>query len=204
MLLMTQFIVTTDRESSVSRAAERAYRTRLFGFGLAFFCVGSVLLEHAAKPWVWGILVANAFLWPHAARVLALRSRDPVAAEMRNLLIDSVMGGMWIALMHFNLLPSVLLAVVLAVDKMRAGGWLLLLRGLAVQLAACVVAAAIHGLAFAPQSTMLDILASLPLLVAYPLAMAVSSRSLMRTIRDQNRQLAQLHRHGPIAELAEP
>jgi diguanylate cyclase len=196
MLLMTQFVVATDRDSSTRRLVERAYRMRLFGFGLGFFSVASVLLQDAGHLLVWGLLAVNAFVWPHLARVLALRSRDPIMAETRNLLIDSAMGGVWIVLMQFNLLPSVLVALVLTVDKMKIGGWRLLLRGLAVQLAACVVAAAIHGLTFATQTTMLNIIASLPLLIAYPLTMSASAYSLTQTVRDQNRQLARLHQAG--------
>lgn len=196
MLLMSQYVVATDRESPARRFAERAYRMRLFGFGLGFFCIASVLLQEAGHLLAWGLLAANAFVWPHLARALALRSRDPIIAETRNLLIDSAMGGVWIVLMQFNLLPSVLITLVLAVDKMKIGGWRLLLRGLAVQLAACVVAAAIHGLTFATQTTTLNIIASLPLLIAYPLIMSVSAYSLTQTVRDQNRQLARMHQAG--------
>jgi diguanylate cyclase len=67
-----------------------------------------------------------------------------------------------------------------------------LLRSLIVQLAACVLVAAIHGLAFAPQTTMLNIVASLPLLVGYPLAMSISAHALRQTVREQNRRLARI------------
>src|SRR5690606_41058805 len=40
---------------------------------------------------------------------LAFRSRDPFAAEQRNLVLDSTIAAAWVPLMHFNLLPSVLL-----------------------------------------------------------------------------------------------
>ena len=44
---------------------------------------------------------------------------------------------------------------------------------------------------------MLNIAASLPLLIGYPLAMSLSSRALMRTVREQNQRLASLHRDTP-------
>ena len=193
MLLMPQLIDTAKIRTPADEFVERVYRMRACGFGLGFVCLASVLLQLDTHPVTWAMLTLNALGWPQLARVLTLRSADPAKAETRNLLIDSAMGGVWIAFMQFNLLPSVLVALVLTVDKINFGGWSLLLRGLAVQLAACVLAAAIHGLYFAPHTTMLNILASLPLLIAYPLAMSASAYALARTVRDQNRQLVELH-----------
>ena len=196
MLLMTQFIVAVDHRSPADSFVDRVYRMRACGFGLGFVCLASVLLQLSVHPLTWALLAANAFGWPLLARVLTLRNSDPAKAETRNLLIDSAMGGVWITYMQFNLLPSVLIALILAVDKMNFGGWRLAMRGFAVQIAACVLAAAIHGLAFAPQTTMLNILASLPLLITYPLVMSASAYSLSRTVRDQNLQLVKLHHAG--------
>lgn len=200
MLLLTPLAMTADHDSPVRQFVERSYRMRLFGLGLGFMCIASVLYQNAAHPMLWALLLVNAFAWPPLARFLALRGADPVMVETRNLLIDSAMGGVWIALMHFNLLPSVLIALVLAIDKIRIDGWLLLVRSIVVQLAACVLAAAIYGLAFSPQTTMLNIVGSLPLLIAYPLAMSVSAHSLTRTVRYQNQRLARMHQENP-AEL---
>ena len=192
MLLLTPITLSADRDSPVRHFVERSYRTRLFFMGLGVICIASVLHQNAAHAMVWSLLVANACVWPPLARALALRSADPVMAETRNLLIDSAMGGVWIVLMQFNLLPSVLIALVLAIDKIKVGSWQLLMRSLVVQLAACVLVAAIHGLAFAPQTTMLNIAASLPLLVGYPLAMSLSAHALRQTVREQNRRLARI------------
>jgi len=200
-MLLTQFIVAVDQRSSVADSfVDQVYRMRACAFGLGFVCLASVMLQLSVHPVTWMLLGANAFGWPLLARALTLRSPDPAKAETRNLLIDSAMGGVWIMFMQFNLLPSVLIALILAVDKMNFGGWRLLLRGMAVQLAACVLAAAFHGLAFAPQTTMLNILASLPLLITYPLVMSASAYSLSRTVREQNRQLVELHHAGLEAD----
>jgi len=124
------------------------------------------------------LLAINACFWPTIARAFALRSADPHAVEVRNLLIDSAMGGAWVALMKFNLLPCALLTIVLACDKAIAGGWSLVVRGLIVQAAACVLMLAIHGFAFEPQTSTAEILAALPLLLAYPLALCVRVKYL--------------------------
>jgi diguanylate cyclase len=61
---------------------------------------------HDAPVAWWIVLLANAFAWPHVARMLALRSANPRHAELRILMMDSTLGGMWIAVMQFNPLPS--------------------------------------------------------------------------------------------------
>jgi len=196
MLLMAQLIETAKSGTATDRVGERAYRMRACGFGLGFVALASVLVQIGAHPVTWGLLLVNALAWPPLARTLSQRAGDAAPAEVRNLLIDSAMGGVWIALMQFNLLPSVLLALVLAIDKMHFGGWPLLVRGIAVQLAACVLTVAIHGLYFMPQTTMANVFASLPLLIVYPLALSASAYSLARLVREQNRQLLELHHAG--------
>jgi diguanylate cyclase len=111
------------------------------------------------------------------ARDLALRSRDPQGSEVRSLLVDSALGGFWIAVMQFNLLPSVAISVMVICDKIVAGGKLLSIRGFIVQVAACILTMAVHGFAFSPLTTMAEILATLPLLVLYPMALGTSIRA---------------------------
>ena len=109
--------------------AQRVRAARVPGLALGFVAVASVLYQNGAHALVWAALVANAFVWPHVAFVLASRSAQPYRAEVRNLIVDSALGGAWIALMAFNLLPSVLLATVLSMDKLSVGGGRLLARG---------------------------------------------------------------------------
>ena len=75
----------------------------------------------------------------------------------------SALGGFWIAVMQFNLLPSVAFSVMVICDKIVAGGRVLSMRGLIVQIAACVLTMAVHGFAFSPLTSMGEILATLPL-----------------------------------------
>jgi diguanylate cyclase len=105
------------------RFVARIFRMRLLGLGGGCVAVGGVLYEqHAAWYW-WALLVFDGYVWPFLARWLACHSRDPLGAERRNLLLDSMAGGLWIAVMQLNLLVSVLLAVMLSADKVGVGGW---------------------------------------------------------------------------------
>lgn len=153
-------------------------RLRIVRSALGFICVAAVLLVNGTGPMAWGFFVAASFGWPLLATSWAMRSRDHERIEISSLLIDSALGGVWVALMQFNLLPSALLTVMLANDKVIVGGWSFLLRGLLVQAAACELTLAIHGFAFVPRSSMAQLLVTLPMLIGYPLAVRVLARSL--------------------------
>ena len=179
-----------ESETRQTRFVERIFRLRAFGLGLGFFVVAGVLASNGAPPWAWMLLVIDGFLWPHLARRFALRSADPERAEINNLLIDSAMGGVWIALMHFNLVPSALLLTMLAIDKISVGGWRLLKRAFAAQAVACALTAAATGFAFQPESSTREILFALPFLIGYPLAITTAMFALARKASRHNRMLA--------------
>jgi diguanylate cyclase len=189
-MLVLQTTLAMESESSRTRLVERVFRLRALGLGLGFFAVAGVLLDKGAPPWAWTLLAIDAFLWPHLARQFALHGADPERAEINNLLIDSAMGGVWMALMRFSIVPSALLLVMLAVDKISVGGWRLLGRAFGVQVAACALAAAANGFVFEPETSMRATLLSLPFLAGYPLAIAAATFALARRTNRHNRMLA--------------
>jgi len=188
------------REQGV-RMAKRLYGPRALAMGLGALCVAAVLYENHASWAVWTALFINCFVWPHVAYRLAVRSRDPYGAEVMNLLVDSAAGGMWIALMAFNLLPSVMLVAMMSMDKISVGGARLLARGVGLMIVGCAMAVMLFGLSFRPETSSLVLLACLPLLVAYPIIVGVTTYRLARRVREQNRVLATLSRTDGLTGL---
>src|ERR1051325_8669009 len=115
------------------RFVTRVYRLRLLGLALGALPVASVLYQLHAAWWLWGLLGVNALVWPHLEHLRASRSARPIDTEHGNLVIDAAMGGAWVALMQFNLLPSALLVAMMAMDRISAGGLRLVLKSLALQ-----------------------------------------------------------------------
>lgn len=183
------------------RFVRRIYQMRTLGLGTGFFAVAGVLYEHDASAWVWALLFANGYLWPSLAYLVASRSVDPEYAEYRNLVIDSALGGIWIAVMHFNVVPSALLAVMLSADKISVGGWRFFVRTATAQLFTCATVWALLGFPFAPDSSMPVILASLPFMFVYPMAISSAAYGLARKVVRQNKQLDQLSRTDPLTGL---
>ena len=178
------------------RFAQRMYLPRVFGLSLGAICIGGGLWQHGAHPAAWAALLLNTLAWPHVAYPLARRSRNPYRAELRNLMVDSASGGVWIAMLGFNLVSSAVLVSMLAMDKVSIGGLSFLARCLAAQAAAiAIVAAAVAvsvGFEVHLESSVAVVVASLPLLIIYPIAVGITAHRLARQVRRQNVTLAAL------------
>lgn len=180
---------------------KRVYRFRTLGMGLGFLPVSAVLIElGAAWPaWTWAICCC--LLWPHVAYQLASRHRDPFHAELRNLSIDSALAGSLASLMHFNLLPSVVLLTVASADKINTGVRGLLLRSLPGMLLGLVVMAALTGFSFRPATSTIVLITSLPIMIIHTLAVSLSSYQLIRKVQSQNVRLDELTRVDSLTRL---
>lgn len=184
------------------RFVKLAYRMRMLGMLLALWPIATVLHHLAAPAWQWALLLMCALLWPQLAWLHASRAANPSRHEQWNLLIDAALLGAWVALMRFNLLPSVLLVAIVAMDRISAGGWKLLLRALLTGTAACALTNGITDYPWQPTSAMDDILACLPLMTIYPVWLSTVNFKQSRRIREQNLQLARLNRTDTLTGLA--
>jgi len=191
-----------NRHDEGRRFALRMYLPRTVGLLLGAFAVGGGLYESAAPTWLWLLLLVNVLGWPHLAYAIAVRSRNPHRAELRNLMTDSALGGAWIAAMQFNPAPSVILVTMLAMDKAAVGGLRFLARCLLAQTATLIVVAAAAGIEPTLEpSGMTARLGAVPLLVIYPVLVALTAHRLARRVRAQNRLLAALSQTDGLTQL---
>jgi diguanylate cyclase len=187
--------------SEAIRFVRRVYGLRLLGLGTGALCVGGALAEHGAAMPLWVLLALNGYLWPHVAFLIASRARDPARVEFVNLVADSALGGFWIAAMGFSPLPSALLATMLSIDKIVVGGWRFASRTALALAGGCAFGVAVLGLRIQPSTDLPLVLASLPFLIAYPVAIATVTHALARTVRRQNRLLDELNRIDALTGL---
>jgi diguanylate cyclase len=176
------------------RFPRRVRALRTLGLGLGGLMVGATLLEQGAGV-VWLLLLAlNALAWPQLAWLRARRAADPRRAERENLLVDSAAGGLWIAAMQLAVVPSTLLVAMLLTDKVAVDGWRFALRAFGLQLACFVLAWSALGWPMAPLTGLWPLLAAVPFVIAYPLAIGQALFSSERRVRRQNRELRDLNR----------
>ncbi len=181
----------------------RIYPLRILGMGLGGMVVGVVLWERQASVTAWLAMVLPAFVWPHVAYLITRRSKDPYRAEARNLLIDSAMAASFVPLMHFNLLPSVLLVTLTMVDKITTGIRGLWARAIPAMLGGGLAGVALAGLHWAPDTSMGVIVACLPVMVLHTLSVSAVSYQLIRKTAHQNQLLDGLRRVDALTGLFE-
>ncbi|WP_194789385.1 diguanylate cyclase [Pseudomonas sp. UFMG81] len=179
----------------------RIYLPRIIGLGIGLFSVMAAVAPLQLPNWAWALLLFNGLLWPHLAYQWALRSHTPYQAEQRNLLLDSLMGGFWTAAMQFNPLPSVTILSMMTMNNVAAGGKRLLLQGLLAQLAGMLLAGALLGFGLQPNATPLQVLACLPMLTLYPLALGWVCYQLAIKLAEHKRRLSALSRTDSLTGL---
>ena len=146
-------------------------------------------------------MVLPAFVWPHVAYLITRHSQDPYRAEARNLLIDSAMAASFVPLIHFNLLPSVLLLTLTMVDKITTGIRGLWARSVPAMLGGGLVGTLLAGLHWAPDTSMRVIVACLPVMALHTISVSVVSYQPIRKTAHQNQLLVELRRVDALTGL---
>ena len=189
------------RPGHLRNLPRRTYRFRILGMGLAALPLVVVLADRQASwpYWAWALFAC--LIWPHLAFVLATRSRDPKLSELRNFVFDSLLAGSYVAVLHFNVLPSVLLMTMATADKVNSGIRGLWLRSLPAMALGLVGAGLLTGFQFSPATSMEVVLACLPIMVIHSLAVSLSSYQLVRKVQLQNLQLEALNRTDALTGL---
>lgn len=179
----------------------RVYPLRVLGMGLGGVVVAVVLWQRQASLLAWLGMVLPCFVWPHLAYQLARRSADPYRAEIHNLLADSALAAALVPLMHFSLLPSVLLCTLTLVDKITTGIRSLWARSIPAMLAGGAASTALTGVHWAPESPLPIILACLPVMALHTLSVSMVSYRLIRKVSQQNLLLDELRRVDTLTGL---
>ncbi|MBP0592019.1 diguanylate cyclase [Paraburkholderia sp. LEh10] len=194
-------MATNSKAGQGKRFVERIYRLRIAGLGLGFFCVASVFAQQHRGYMLWSLLVLHGFIWPHIARRAALACEVPYRGERLNLMIDALLGGFWVVAMQFNVLPSVLILAMLSMNNIAAGGLRLFARGVIAHWLGFLSGLVTLGPGFSPMSQMPTILACLPFLIIYPLALGLTSYRLSLKLAQRTRELEHLSRTDGLTRL---
>lgn len=175
---------------------------RMLGTLLCFFPILSVLLEHHQPAWLVTLLAINAFVWPTVAFLRARKAQKPLTCEHHNLIFDGAAGGFWIAMMALNPLPSVVIATILLADRLAAGGIELMRKAGATMLAVFAAAWLTQGMAFDPIVSQRTLLATLPLIAIYVIALSVLTDNIAKKLRHKSRELERIAMMDPLLDIA--
>jgi diguanylate cyclase len=180
---------------------KRIYPPRVIGMAIGFISIAGVLYQQGSAPGIWGLAVAIAFIWPHVAYNTAMRSKNPVAAEYRNLLVDSFIGGLWVPLLSFSLVPCVTLFLMVTLDNVSVGGFRLAIKGLLAMIPGLVVGILIGGYNVNLEPSMLILWTTLPAMLFFPIGVSAISYRLSQRLRVQKEKLERASQTDGLSQL---
>ena len=121
------------------------YRNRAGSFALAFAAIGAHLHEQGAGLLAWGLLALQFLVYPHLVYWHARRATDPKRAELRAVLLDGGLFGVWVAALGFPLWITVLLLLSVLISHTAFHGMRGLPRALGTVAAGVVLSVATTG-----------------------------------------------------------
>ena len=165
------------------------YKFRILGMGLGGLPIAVVLYENNSPYmyWLWWFFCC--YIWPYLALIRANKSQSPFISERNNLTFDSFIAGSWVSLLHFNLLPSVLLLTITTADKISSGIKKLWLYSIPFVIAGILIPTVFTHFAYQPHTSTAVILACLPILLLHTFFVSLGSYRLVRKVQKQNKKL---------------
>jgi signal transduction histidine kinase/CheY-like chemotaxis protein/HPt (histidine-containing phosphotransfer) domain-containing protein len=193
-------LVTAGRKSDDPEAGERIHPllklnhlVRMIACPMMSMIVVSVRWS-AGDPMPWGLWLALALyglVWPHAELFFARRSRQARVAEMRFLLLDCAALGAAVALISFQIVPSLALVTGVATVCGSVGGARLLLVGLAALGSSILLTALITGFGFVPTGSVFITFLSAMLLLVFQTMMGLLTYRTARNFVRSRRRIAE-------------
>jgi diguanylate cyclase len=180
---------------------KRIYPPRSVGFFLGSISVASVLYEQHAGPGSWLMIAFSGLVWPHLAYWRACRSSNPYAAEKQNQHLDAAQCGFWIVMIGFNLLPATMGIAMLGMVLLSLGGKHRCLIGMLTYTLTAVVTWLLSDIPLQLQSSLETQLASVPVLLFYPLLIGYSAYSFALAANEQRKQLEVVSRTDGLSGL---
>jgi diguanylate cyclase len=181
-----------DTHRSGLRFARRTYLPRAVGLAAGSLLVGGVIYTTNGIHFLWLLLILHGFIWPHLAYFRALRSAQPFQCELSNLQIDAILGGIWIAMMGCNLLPSAVIIAMMGMNNIASGGKAFFLRTLLLQLLCAALIFILLPIHFVPNTTPAQLYCCLPMIIIYPIILGNVTYQTAKKLAQHKQALLQI------------
>ncbi|HSV55371.1 MAG TPA: ATP-binding protein [Burkholderiaceae bacterium] len=176
------------------------YGVRVLSHLFAGLILASVFKTRAPGPVIWVLFAVTTLLWPHIAYFVAKRATDSKRAELRNLLLDSALLGVWIALTGFDIWATVGMFVAINTANLSVGGVRFSFKGIGLFAVGAVAGGLTTGFEFRPESSLFTAGLSAIAIIAYTVVFGVHSNiearraiSARREVQARNQVIEQLY-----------
>jgi diguanylate cyclase len=128
------------------------HRMRVLSFGIAFVAAALHIYKTNALPGLWLMLGLVLLVYPHVQYWRVCRAADPVRAEVRNLLVDSLVLGVATAALGFPLWIAFSTGIGALTNNAINSGWRGVAKNVLALAAGALVWVAVMGFKFSPQT----------------------------------------------------
>ena len=173
---------------------------------IALVTVSSAMWGHTRDPIPWTLLFFYSFAWPHLAFWRATRAKDSKAAELQNLLFDSLCQGIFVGIMSFRLLPSLLAITSINAGNIAVGGVRFGLKGLGVLVFGVLVGGWYNGFNVSSETSPVATVVSVAGLAVYTTIFGLhshnQSKRAVRSRKELIEQRVQVEEQNRVIEAA--
>ena len=167
------------------------YKTRTGSWLVAFAVLATHFAEHAYGLWAWLFMGLQFLVYPHLVFLRARHASDPLAAELQNLLLDNFCFGVWSAMMGFPLWISYTLIICGCINMTAFSAAKGVLQALGALLAGALLAIAIGGGRFTPDTSLLVSVMSMGSLSIYLILFARAAHTRTVVLHETRTKLRQ-------------
>ncbi|WP_234383760.1 sensor domain-containing diguanylate cyclase [Paracidovorax avenae] len=166
------------------------HRNRTFFYALLFLALGSHFLHIGAGQAAWAVLAVQFLAYPQLAYWTARRSPHQAKAELHNMLVDNVFGGLWAGLLGLPVWITFTLFIGNCINVVAFHGYPGLLRLLAAMGVGLLGGLALYG--DQPLHPDIDMATSLLCILALTLFLTVFAHTSYRRAVEQQQSNARL------------
>ena len=165
------------------------YALRTLSFAAVFVAVVLDWRVKGASSTMWTLLALQFLVYPHVAYWRACRAKVPHDAEMTNLLIDSLLIGVWVAAFHFAVWPSFALWLGCTLNLIIVRGARGLRDGTILFVAGVLLSISLFGFDFKPHTGWPATVLLIVSISAYLIAIGSASNARNMQLRKTREQL---------------
>jgi signal transduction histidine kinase len=177
------------KRSTVHPTVTLDYPVRILVWIIVLSLVAECFSQRSVDYSLWALLFSITLSWPHVAYKLACRSPDGKQFELRILMMDCFLLGLFASLISYEPMASLTMFLILNVANASIGGIPAVKRGILSYLVGCVLFGLMTGFAFNPERTTLTSILVTIAAFSYTTSMGYMSHKATRAAVDRGREL---------------
>jgi diguanylate cyclase len=189
LIRMRNLFPLAGKAASPHWIVQTDYALRTLSFMAFFVAMAFDWAVRGASPVLWGMLILQFLVYPHLVYWRARRAAQPHDAELSNLLLDSLLIGVWVGVLDFSLWPSFALWLCSTLNLTIIRGARGLRDAQILFLAGVLLSVTVFGFRFVPHTVWPTTFLLMFGISAYLIAIANASNSRNMQLRKTREQL---------------